>query len=311
MIVLQRKTPEQLAYYEVMIRRGPNADEFRKLYTQVKSGYLGERRLDREWKDANMDGLLFHDFTCFNSAGHSHQIDTIFLCNHFVLVIEIKNITGRIDFNPQTRQLVRQREDGVFEAFNSPIDQVKRHRLLLENWFMPLPDSIPVEAAVVMTNPNCFIGKIDNEIPMFAVDGLRSVLDEMVARHQHVSLNMKQVRASLEQLYRPFTAQPWRKEVPIRTGVLCLNCNGKMRPIKNGFKCLNCGSFDSNQLALRRTLYDYRTIFGSSISNKSFRAFTEIDSRYTAYGILNRLLPQKKYAGRSSTYVIPDNIFQP
>lgn len=307
---MHRKTPEQLAYYEVMIRRGPNADEFRKLFAQVKSGYIGERRLDREWRDIGMNGSFFHDFTCFNEAGHSHQMDTIFICKHFVLVIEVKHITGHIDFNQKTRQLVRRREDGGLEAFNSPIDQVKRHRQLLENWFITLPDFIPVEAAVVMTNPKCFIGEIDNEIPMFAVDGLRSVLDEMVARHRHVTLNMKQVRTSLEQLYRPFTTQPWRKDVPIRTGVLCLNCNGQMRPIKNGFKCSSCGSFDSNQLALRRALYDYRVIFGSIISNKDFRKFTEIDSRYTAYGILNRLLSSKRCAGRGSKYFIPEDIFQ-
>lgn len=307
---MQRKTPEQLAYYEVMIRRGSNPDDFKRLYNQTKSGYIGERRLDREWKDASINGIFFHDFTCFNEASHCHQIDTIFVCKHFVLVIEVKNITGRIDFNPKTRQLVRRLEDGSIEAFNSPIDQVKRHRQLLENHFMMLLDFIPVEAAVVITNPKCFIGEIGNEIPMFAVDGLRSVLEEMVARHKHVTLNMKQVRTSLENLYRPFTSQPWRKDIPIRTGVLCLNCNGKMQPIKNGFKCSNCGIFDSNQLALRRTLHDYRVLFGSNISNKDFRKFTEIDSRFTAYGILNRLLLNKNYAGRSSKYFIPEDIFQ-
>lgn len=309
-IYLQRKTPEQLAYYEVMLRRSSAPDEYAKLYVQAKSGYIGERRLDREWRDANIRGHLLHDFTCFNAAGHSHQMDTVFICKHFILVVEVKNITGHIHFNLQTRQLVRHRDDGVIEAFTNPIDQVKRHRALLEDYLMFQFDYVPVEAAVVMTNPQCVIGETGNEIPIFAVNGLRSVLDGMIARHQHISLNPKLIRTSLEKLYRPLTAQPWRKNVPIRTGVLCMNCNGKMRAVKSGFKCLQCNSLDSTSQALRRTLHDYRILFGATISNYEFREFAEITSRHTAYGILNRLLVDKKIAGRSSKYVIPEDIFQ-
>ena len=307
---MQRKKPEQLAYYEVLIRRSFETEKYTTLYAKVKSGYLGELRLDREWKDTNMNGLLLHDFTCFNAAHHRHQIDTIFICKHFVLVIEAKNVTGRIDFNPQTRQLIRQFENGKVEPFTSPIDQVKRHQALLEHHFLTFPDNVPVEAAVVITNPNCLIGNTSTEIPMFAVNGLRSIVDELILRHQQVTLNVQQIRDSLKQLYRPHTAQPWRENVPVRTGVLCLQCNGKMRATKNGFKCPKCNHFDRNQDALRRTLHDYRVLNGPSIANQAFRQFAEIESRTTAYEILNRLLPQKKYAGRSSTYFIPPDISQ-
>lgn len=310
MIVLKRQTPEQLAYYDVLMRLASLADKFAKLYHQIKSGYIGERRLDREWKDLKLNGLLFHDFTCFNEAGHPHQIDTIFVCKHFVLVIEVKNITGRIDFNAQTRQLIRTREDGVAEVFHSPIDQVKRHRTLIDNHFLHLPEHIPVESAVIITNPYCLIGKTGNEIPMFAVQGLRSFIEQLTARYQHITLNTKQIRESLMQLYRPHTRQPWRQnDVAIKNGVLCLNCNNKMTLTPKGFKCFTCNLLDHADQAIRRTLLDYRVLYSAKISNQQFRNFTEITSRHTAYAILNRLLPDRTIAGRGSQYTIPPDIY--
>ena len=311
MIVLPRKSPERMSYYEVMMRRGNNKEEFTKLYLQAKTGYIGERRLDREWKETDVSGLLFHDFTCFNAVGHSHQMDTIFVCKHFVLVVEVKNVAGRIDFNPQTRQLVRRREDGTVEAFNNPVDQIKRHRMLLEDRFMTLPDYVPVEAAIIITNPSCIIGHVDDEVPIFVVTGLRTKLMEMVKRHENITLNTRSIKSCLEKLYQPHTSQHWRKDhATVRTGVLCTICNGKMTLFSRGFKCLRCNSHDTDNLALRQTLQDYRILYGPEISNEQFRAFAEITSRNTAYAFLARLLPNRKGAGRGSTYLIPEHIHQ-
>lgn len=310
LIILQRKTPERLTFYQVMMRRSQYPEEYMQLHEQAKYGYIGELRLDREWKDVGLAGMLFHDFTCFNEANHPHQMDTIFVCKHFVLVVEVKYIAGRIQFNPSTRQLVRVKEDGRVEAFPSPIDQVKRHRLFLQNHFMMLPDTIPVEAAVVMTNPSCVIEHTDDEIPMFMVNGLRTVLERLTKRYQHIHLNTRLIRTTLEQLYQPHTEQAWRKVGPIKTGVLCLICNEKMVPGNKGFKCLHCNATDSNHSALRRTLFDYRVLFGPEISNRKFREFAEITSPNTAYGILTRLVSERKGAKRNSVYIIPENIFQ-
>lgn len=310
MIVLERKRPKELAYYEVMKRRAMEPAEFFAKYAQSKAGYDGELRLDREWKDAGLNGLLFHNFTCFNQVGYRHQIDTIFVCKHFVLVAEVKNVAGRIFMNPKTRQLVQQIENQPVSGFQSPIDQVKRHRQLLQHHFLALPEFVPVEAAVVITNPYCVIEHVDDELPVFIVTGLRSIIAEMIKRHQHVSLNIRAIRASLENLYRLFTTEPWRKDVPLQVGVLCLQCNAKMLITTRGFKCLHCQLLDKNDLALRRTLYDYSIIHGPEISNRQFRDFTEIKSPATAYGMLNRLLPTRKGANRNSTYLIPENIFK-
>lgn len=306
---MHRKMPERLAFYEVMMRRSVQPAEYEKLYRNAKVGFDGELRLDREWKDIGASGMLFHDFTCFNNAGHFHQIDTIYVCSHFVLVIESKNIAGKIEFNQNTRQLIRYYKNGEYEAFNDPVDQVSRHRQLIENHFLTMQHFIPVEAAVIFTHPKCIIGNIHDEVGTFVVTGLRAKLNELTKQYQHINLNMKAIRASLEKLYRPVTYRRPAETDSIRTGVFCLKCNGKMRVTTHGFKCLGCNTLDSENLALRRTLYDYRMLYGPEITNRKFRAFAEVGSRDTAYSILSRVLPDRKGINRHTTYIIPENIY--
>lgn len=161
-----------------------------------------------------------------------------------------------------------------------------------------------------MANPSYIINEPSNEIPIFAVTGLSTKIEELTKKHEQVRLNTAFIRKSLENLYRPHTKQPWRKMSPIIHGVLCLRCNGKMKPTSKGFKCLRCHCLDSKADAIKRTFHDYRILYGSEISNQQLRLFAEIESPDTAYGILKRHLPSKHIAGRGSKYYIPHNIFE-
>lgn len=114
-----------------MARRAQQPSEYMSDYQTAKLGYEGERIVDREWLDAGIEGLFFHDFTCFNQVGRPHQIDTIYICEHFVLVVEIKNIASEMTMNTQTRQLILNRK----KALPNPIDQAKRHYRLLQRHF--------------------------------------------------------------------------------------------------------------------------------------------------------------------------------
>ena len=141
-------------------------------YRNLRVGYAGERRVDREWQEVKISSTLLHDFTCFNELGHTHQIDTIFICKHFVLVVEIKNIYGRIDFDNQRSQFIRTSADGQIEGFSNPVDQVLHQRELLEQHALSCPEYVSIEAAVIITNSSIVIGRVSNEVPIFNVSGL-------------------------------------------------------------------------------------------------------------------------------------------
>ncbi|WP_391367865.1 nuclease-related domain-containing protein [Lysinibacillus sp. KU-BSD001] len=74
---------------------------------------------------ARYESTLFHAYSfCLN--GFSYQVDTVFVCKQFMLILEIKNMVGEIHFDEEKHQFIRIKQDGKVEGFRNPINQVKR-----------------------------------------------------------------------------------------------------------------------------------------------------------------------------------------
>ena len=72
LLLYTRKTPEQLRYLEGMLKRSHKPEtQWLQQIKLLRTGYAGERRVDREWKEVKIAGQLLHDFTCFNEFGHT------------------------------------------------------------------------------------------------------------------------------------------------------------------------------------------------------------------------------------------------
>ena len=115
MIVLERRIPDQLLMYEALLRRMDVDDrELLLKYQNLKKGYYGELRADREWKDMHIqrEHYLFYSFEAKNQFGHTFQMDTLFMCRHFILVMESKDIGGRLDFTIQLDNLHKRGQMG-------------------------------------------------------------------------------------------------------------------------------------------------------------------------------------------------------
>ncbi|MFJ7407801.1 MULTISPECIES: nuclease-related domain-containing protein [unclassified Lysinibacillus] len=61
--------------------------------------------------------FVLHNLVLANAVKHSHQLDTLFICNHFILVVEIKNISGKLDFDGITYQSLGQNLMEQLKAF--------------------------------------------------------------------------------------------------------------------------------------------------------------------------------------------------
>ncbi|MEG0450249.1 MAG: nuclease-related domain-containing protein, partial [Lysinibacillus sp.] len=177
MIVLKRKKPEKLIWLEVAHRRvftdTPDYLRFDEQYRRTAAGLAGEKRVDREWDEIIYENNfhILHDI-CFQcSEEHTYQIDTLFICSHFLLVIEIKNIVGRIDCDERTHQFTRTKVDGTIEGFPSAIDQVHRHARFLNTILKNLNLPLPIECAIVFANSNSILNNKPATTPMFHVTG--------------------------------------------------------------------------------------------------------------------------------------------
>lgn len=307
-----RKAPAEMELYEVLLRRAVVDERIRHdlqtKYMQLRTGFAGERRVDREWREVNVSGILLHDFMCRNEFGHTHQMDTVFVCKHFVLVVEVKNIAGRIDFDDARRQFLRTREDGKVESFMNPIDQVKRHRDLLVNESLGWSEYVPVEAAVVIANPSTVIGRLSAEVPVFNVSGLRTKVQELVRKHAAIQVNPRVVKGYLEALYEPVVRAQGDLSYPIRRGVLCVDCGDVMHHGLKGFVCVGCGARDRDGAALRMAMHDFRVLYGNFIGNREFREFCGVGNWRTANEMLKKLFSNFTGEKRTRKYNIPSDI---
>ncbi|MEC1179223.1 nuclease-related domain-containing protein [Metasolibacillus meyeri] len=119
-------------------------------------------------------------FLLHNFQTSSHQIDTIFLCEKFLLIVEIKNIAGRIDFNETCHQFTRTLEDGSMQGFRNPLDQVRRHQRMLQQ----LTPTLPVIYVIVLAHPKTIIGHLPQSEPIIHSSGLEFYIRKLLSTYK-------------------------------------------------------------------------------------------------------------------------------
>ncbi|WP_397548119.1 NERD domain-containing protein [Rossellomorea yichunensis] len=84
-------------------------------------------------------------------------MDFLILTPSYVLLIEVKNISGIVTIDPFIRQLTRTYK-GITEGFSDPISQVQRQKLLLQKWFsVQKLKHPPIKHLVVFSNPSTIL----------------------------------------------------------------------------------------------------------------------------------------------------------
>ncbi|RKQ13528.1 nuclease-related domain-containing protein [Ureibacillus endophyticus] len=317
MIVLQREKPNNLILLESILRRLPMEDEeyeyYKNLYITTKHGFEGEIRVDREWGEIIVPSnhYLFHNYETENEVNHSHQIDTIFICRNFILLLEIKNIGGQIDFDQKKHQFIRTRLDGTRAGFSNPINQIERHvrffKRMIWNWNIALP----VEYAIILAQPTTIIGDVPSEIAIFHVSGLQTHIYHLFSKYNYNQISDQELECVKKKLLEMRKPKEWDVNVDrnkLRTGALCKRCLYKfVMEFKHGqFVCPVCKT--KTKESLYEALLDYRNLHDVWISNSEFRNYLYIESRYAAKRLIIDLKLEYRGFRRDRQYKIPRNI---
>jgi len=316
LLLLDRKTPNSILILEALLRRLDANDRdfsyFQDYLTRLKFGHEGEHRVDREWFEMpylNEHYLLFN-YEIENEFGFSHQIDTLLLTKHFLLILEVKNIVGRIDYDEQKHQLIRTRPNGMAETLTNPFDQLYRHEELFHRILSQLKISLPIETAVVMANPSTVIGTVPKAPPLFHASGLRAFIKSCLVRHESL-LTTSQLDKLAKLLMSRSMSRNFDLNISvdrIRKGVLCEKCNYAvaMTYSRGIWTCPKCG-FESRD-ALLKALDDYRLLISERITNREFREFFNVESMYAASKILSRLNIETVGHKKGRYYIIPEDL---
>ena len=311
MLIIERKESEKLKMYEILLRRmdlqHEQFESIKTLYRNARKGYLGELRADREWCELNIQRkhYLFHSFEAWNRNGHSHQIDTLFLCSSFILVMETKDIGGRIDFDEERRQMIQTRADETKIVYAHPADQVLRHKAFIQEEMLKIGISIPVIPIMLFTDIKTWIATSESEVDIFRINGLRQKINLLFQKHKEVldEEQLERIKDHFISSYRAIKLRRQYSDIPLVQGIVCENCRMRMIHERKGFRCPCCNVKKMD--GVEEAMQEYRILYKDWITNSEFRDFMGVESIQTANKMLKRLGLRVEGENRNRKYYIP------
>lgn len=314
MILKKRQTPPELFQLESLLNRMPATHPHLPHWTEklrrIKAGFHGEQRIDSFWHEIELPipHYFIHDLF-IQKPQSSHQIDTLLITAQFILILEIKSISGLLHFDPQTRQFFRTNKDGSIDGMRNPDDQVRRHEKWLEHFLSERKIKLPVIGAIVFAYPSAIIQSKAGDRLMIQSSGLPYLLDRLMNHYRKEILSKTAARELAGQLLKLHSISPPPQfEIPsgLLPGVLCPRCEkvAMCYKRKNWF-CSTC--LHSDPHAHLAALKQYRSLFSSTISNREFRRFTGISSVSAASKLLAASNMAFKGSFKDRVYVIPEN----
>lgn len=301
-------------FMEALVRRitdaDPEATLFQEEFYRMQAGLSGELKLKNRLADYHFksDYSILYNFECLNARGYSHQIDALLLTQQFVLVLEVKQISGQLFYKPTVHEFSRRTENNIEENLPNPFDQAYRHQLFIEQVLHKHHIQIPVVHLVVIANYRAKLDVSLETMPTLHLSGLPTFLEKLAIQFPPTAYPLIEIQSIFLKMKQTLPARRQIETNRLKSGVFCTDCDTKASMLFHSgyWHCLSCKAKSKN--ALLDALHDYRTLISDRMSNKAFREFTGINCRFAAKRILAQLNLQTTGSKRTLMYVIPDEI---
>src|SRR5690606_11504064 len=153
---------------EALISRLPAQHSYHKFLEselhKVSAGKRGEEKLHKKlaefsWKETY---LIIPDVS-LSRGNQKIQMDSLLLTGSQAIIIESKNINGKIHFDEATGEFYRYDKGGEKTVMDDPVIQLKRNMRFFNDWLKSRKLDLDVKGLVVFTANECeFISKPQN-----------------------------------------------------------------------------------------------------------------------------------------------------
>lgn len=326
MILKQRPYPIKIRMLEALLRRLPAAYEKRHLIEEdlrkSLAGYHGEKSLDYHLNFIDDDSFsILHDLRLPGIKNTFFQLDTLIFTPKLAVILEIKNIAGMLQFDPQFSQLVRtlnEKEEGM----PSPILQIERQEVQLRNWLNRNHLKIlPIAAFVVISNPSTIIktpspNKLLSKRILHA-EQLPSRINTLFKNEKDSVLDPRDLRKLTNALIKedsphiPNLLEKYKIPVSaITPGIHCPVCEKlSMKRERGTWLCKYCSRKDKT--AHLQALLDYALLINTTITNEQFRSFAHLTSSSVSSKLLKSLSVTQEGNYRDRSYDLNSFIYTP
>ncbi|MFC0525372.1 NERD domain-containing protein [Pontibacillus salicampi] len=312
---MKRNRPLVLWKEEALLRRTMHRTELASSVAMRQSGHRGEQELDYHLSFLPSGFKAFQDLRLLGEGG-VFQMDTLIVSPYFAIIIEVKNWSGKLVYNQERGQWIRFDVSGKEERFPNPLGQVQRQKHHLLKWLRPhLPQPLPIETLVTLSNPNCIMDTNSPHLPnVLHTENIISKIKELNSCHRKQILTEAQLHTISQHLHQnrltdrrnPLSTFHIGKE-DILPGVFCPLCQKlHMKWNRRRFRCPFCGHSSAN--AYLYALYDYFLLFGENVTCKEAQKFLKLDNRHTTYKLLQQTGFRKEGTNKGTKYYQPDNL---
>lgn len=319
MIIKQRENSSLLAQLTALNRRLPAHQSMKEKVQadlrMLKSGVRGEKEIEFPLRFLNeQDHLILHNVRLRDQNGF-FQMDTLILCEKFILILEVKNWSGTILFG-ENGQVTRIDAVNKEEGFPNPLPQAKLQQYRLQKWLNNHDQShIPIDFFVVISFPSTIIKSISpkNPIPEKVVHNNQlffkiDALEQVYPSKQVGMVELMQLAKLLAQAHVPENTNVIEKygihAVELIKGVFCPEC-GTVPMSRKSYRWWYCLKCDYRSIeAHLQALYDYKLLVSNKISNREAREFLQARSA----AVIKYLLQKENffYVGKTNArkYII-------
>ncbi|MBD1380452.1 nuclease-related domain-containing protein [Metabacillus arenae] len=318
MIIKQRKIPLSILKLQALLRRlpsyHPKIPMIKEELNKRAAGYKGESSLDYHLGFLEPKRyFIFHDLR-LEDQSRFFQIDTLLLSQKFALIIEVKNISGTIFFDPLFNQLIRTKE-GKETAFPDPVIQIQRQESQFKNWLLKngLPD-VPLYSLVVISNPQTAIRtapenrSLRNKVIHCEI--LPTKISQIETSIKNQSLSEKELKKTIRLIKKQHTKADYSilerfnlTAAEILKGAICKKCDHKPLLRRHGtWICTQCQNKCKD--AHIQALNDYSLLIGPTITNRQLRGFLKITSPAAATRLLQSMNLTSTGTNRGRVYTL-------
>ncbi|MCR2821491.1 nuclease-related domain-containing protein [Lederbergia panacisoli] len=281
----------------------------------AKAGIAGEDKVaDVLLRNSfSIDHRIFHDLSLTTST--QFQMDTLFLSRLFAIILEVKNISGILEFRENPPQLIRIKTDGTVDGFECPAAQVERNAILFKEFLSQVGIDIPVIGAVVLAYPKQIVKVAPKRTKVLFPSIVPQHIKSLYHLPQKIDVQtLDSLTSQLLDSHQPYIPNPICETygIPrndIKKGVQCKICGWiGMQKIIRSWHCPSCKNYD--HLAHRNAIKEWLLLFGRRISNRDCRDFLKINDMKTATRILQTTDLYSEGTFRNRTYSMDLNKYR-
>ncbi len=294
---------------DLIERLSPQHPQYTRISKEIgaiKAGDYGEEVIYKVLEQMKIPYKCYIFHKVFLFAEFAFELDFLIITPYGVVILEVKNIIGELEFSTNPSQLIQRKEDGRITKYPCPANQLNEYKYQLSQFFLQYNISVPIHGVVIFASRNSFVKHSVSGVKIMYRNEMRSYLRHFPENSS--TLSQKEMEKIKEVILRSSYSPP---SIPLieyfsislkdlKLGVKCENCGFiGMQKIARTWYCPTCK--ENNSYAHKKAVSTYFSLCKETITNKECREFLLLNNRYEAKRILSSS-DLVKYGKGSNTY---------